>query len=190
MNFPGVDDHYRCRAMTNKNIRCTKPKHSKSDLCSMHNRPKQQIVYSTIHPIDNPNRLNIGYPKFYVAEQIVDCANANKAPYLDIPWSLSGKSQSKLMVIMLDPDVTQINQYLHWLTINLDELNDDPQTNAVIEYESPVLKNHRYIYYLMAQPKILDKDQLKSQIDRNKFNLYDFIKCYDLKVLDCNYFWS
>lgn len=98
-------------------------------------------------------------------------------------------------IIMVDPDAPSptnpIMRYmLHLLIIN----NDD----IIVPYKPPTPpKNsglHRYIFYLVKQPKVLQKNQLKciqlsdTEPIRQKFDLDAFIKYNNLVIITRIYF--
>jgi phosphatidylethanolamine-binding protein (PEBP) family uncharacterized protein len=208
--FPGTDHNSRCMSYTQSGLRCKKRgtciSLSKSGLyCRQHRHkpigPREAMPFS---------RLNIEYPKFYVAEQTVSAQDAEKAPFVNIPWD-----DNTLTLVMIDPDApvakAKGTQMLHWLVTNLDSDNDDLESNTVVPYKGPAPPPgsgpHRYIFYLLEQAagpidvvygKPGDPGNLLSgsgpiaasyvDADRSSFDLQKFVDAHNLEVRDCTYF--
>lgn len=97
-------------------------------------------------------------------------------------------------ILMVDPDAPSRDNpvnahWLHLLIINNGEI--------VAKYHPPSPPKgtglHRYIFYLLKQKNILDKDKLNlkkigGKIDRKKFDINKFISDNELEIIDKVYF--
>ncbi len=100
----------------------------------------------------------------------------------------------KYTVIMIDPDAPSrtnpiYKYWLHYLIINNDQI--------AVPFNPPAPpKNsgkHRYIFYLLRQKNIIDKNRLNlktegSGIKRKNFNFTEFIADNNLDIVDNIYF--
>lgn len=109
-----------------------------------------------------------------------------KQPYVKI----CGKCNKYHTFLMVDPDAPSrenptMRFWLHWMIVN----NDETFFPFFPPGPPPGTGKHRYIMILFEQEDQIDIDKLKQMItERPNFDLYKFIKKYNLSFIDAVYF--
>ncbi|AZL89831.1 phosphatidyl ethanolamine-binding protein-like protein [Megavirus baoshan] len=100
-------------------------------------------------------------------------------------------NNDKYTIIMVDPDAPSrknpiYKYFLHWLIINNNEIIMDFTPPAPPKNSGP----HRYFIFLLKQNKLLNSSSIKinGKIEREKFNLAEFIADNNLEVIDSIHF--